>query len=280
MYLLSKYDFANSEKVEPSILIITLLSFRNFLTMCHTNTTQSSNNGNERRDNNWQEHAQAQEQLYPNLDQMLNNLLSENQSQFLRSFFAGNGDTTSPSAPPPNPSSDNPNPTAPPPPFEENQGWNRDRTQDQYQWNWNQWNHPCGGWRMPDYSNMQSQPRPRHSFNNENADDFGFLFQRIGQRIAMNFVKSLGFLAMMAPVLMAPKFLLVLGIFASILKSFGIPIAPLVLAGISWEILTALDPILITLLAFWTIWKTWICNKPLIDIAYWRSRISHHCHTN
>jgi len=240
--------------------------------MCQSKSTQSSNNGNERSDNNWQEHAQAQEQLYPNLDQMLNNLLSENQSDFLRNFFAGNGDTTGPSAPPPPP---NANPTAPP--SEENQGWNRDRTQDQWNWNWNQWNQTP----HPDYSNMQSQPRPRRpTFNNGNADDLGIFFQRIGQRITMNFVKSLGFLAMMLPVLMAPKFLLVLGIFASILKSFGIPIAPLVLAGISWEILTAMDPILITLLAFWTIWKTWICKKPLIDIAYWRSRIGHHSHAN
>ena len=134
---------------------------------------------------------------------------------------------------------------------------------------------------MPDYSNMQSQPRPRPNWNgNENTSDLGLLFQRIGQKFAMNFVKSLGFLAMLLPILMAPKFLLVLGIFSSILKSFGIPIAPLVLAGISWEILTALDPILITGLAFWTIWKTLICGKPLIDFNYWRSRISHRCHSN
>ena len=85
---------------------------------------------------------------------------------------------------------------------------------------------------------------------------------------------------MIAPILMAPKFLLVLGIFASILKSFSIPVAPLVLAGIAFEVLTALDPVLITLLAFWTIWKTWICNKPLIDVNYWKSRITHHCHAN
>ena len=124
---------------------------------------------------------------------------------------------------------------------------------------------------------MQSQPRPRY---NGNQDDIGILFQQIGQRITRNFVKSLGFLVMMLPVLMAPKFLLVLGIFASILKSFGIPMTPLVLAGISWEILTAMDPILITLLAFWTIWKTWICKKPLIDVAYWRSRMGQHCHSN
>jgi len=234
--------------------------------MCQANSTPNSNNENQNRNNNWQEHAQTQERLYPNLEQMLNNLLSENQSEFLRNFFAGNRDTNGPSAPPPPPP--NANPTAPPP--EENQGWNRDRTQDQ--WNWRQWNQP-----HPDYSNMQSQPRPRY---NGYQDDLGIFFQQIGQRITMNFVKSLGFLAMMLPVLMAPKFLLVLGIFASILKSLGIPMTPLVLAGISWEILTAMDPILITLLAFWTIWKTWICKKPLIDVAYWRSRMGQHCHSN
>merc|ERR1719367_2604339 len=134
--------------------------------------------------------------IYPNLEQMLNNLLSENQSKFLRNFFAGNRETNGPSAPPSPPP--NANPTAPLP--EENQGWNRDRTQDQ--WNWRQWNQP-----HHDYSNMQSQPRPRY---NGNQDDLGIFFQQIGQRITMNFVKSLGFLAMMLPVLMAPKFLLVL----------------------------------------------------------------------
>jgi len=240
--------------------------------MCQHST---QNNENERRDNNWQQHAQAQEQLYPNLDQLLSNMFSENQSEFLRNFFAGNRDSNGqndqnsqngPSAPPPPPNTANPSA----PPHEENQGWNRDQTRDQ--WNWRQWNQP-----HTDYSNMQSQPRPSRPFCN---DDLGIFFQHIGQRITMNFVKSLGFLAMMLPVLMAPKFLLVLGIFASILKSFGIPMTPLVLAGISWEILTAMDPILITLLAFWTIWKTWICKKPLIDVAYWRSRIGHRCHNN
>jgi len=240
--------------------------------------------------NNWQEHAQTQERLYPNLDQILNNLLPENQSQFLRNFFAGSDAQSAPSAP----QEPNQNPSAPPPPPPTGNGNQNPGTgngnpgtgngNQNNQWNqnqgfWNQWNYPSGGWRAPDYSNMQSQPRP--NFNgNGNTDDIGFLFQRIGQKIAMNFVKSLGFLAMMAPVLMAPKFLLVLGIFSSILRSFGIPMAPLVIAGISWEILTGLDPILITLLAFWTIWKTWICGKPLIDVNYWRSRINRHCHSN
>jgi len=58
--------------------------------MCQANSTPNSNNENQRRDSNWQEHAQAQERLYPNLEQMLNNLLPENQSEFLRNFFAGN----------------------------------------------------------------------------------------------------------------------------------------------------------------------------------------------
>jgi len=59
--------------------------------MCQATSTQNSKNENQRGDNqNWQEHAQAQERLYPNLEQMLNNLLSENQSEFLRNFFAGN----------------------------------------------------------------------------------------------------------------------------------------------------------------------------------------------
>ena len=58
--------------------------------MCQANSTPNSNNENQNRNNNWQEHAQTQERLYPNLEQMLNNLLSENQSEFLRNFFAGN----------------------------------------------------------------------------------------------------------------------------------------------------------------------------------------------
>ena len=84
----------------------------------------------------------------------------------------------------------------------------------------------------------------------------------------------------MIPILMVPKFFLILGIFAAFMKSFGIPVTPLVLGGIAFEILTALDPILITLLAIWTIWKTVILRKPLVDVSYWRNRINSRCHQN
>ena len=36
----------------------------------------------------WQEEARQQENMYPNLEAFLNNLLPENQSQFLRDFFS------------------------------------------------------------------------------------------------------------------------------------------------------------------------------------------------
>ena len=158
--------------------------------MCHANTQQNSNNENG-PNYSWQQDAQAQERLYPNLDQILNNLLPENQSQFLRNFFDGNDAQTGPSAPPePN---QNPSAPPPPPPPQENQGnrnpqsenqqWNQyqnqSQNQNQNQWNWQNWNH--GGWRMPDYSNMQSQPRPRPNSNgNENTSDLGLLFNSNG----------------------------------------------------------------------------------------------------
>ena len=86
-----------------------------------------------------------------------------------------------------------------------------------------------------------------------------------------------GFVAFMLPILIVPKCFLALGIFAAFMKSFGIPLTPLVLGGIFYEIITALDPILLTLLGVWTIWKVFIMRKPLVDINYWKHRMSARC---
>merc|ERR1712223_1916236 len=103
------------KKNEKSVLINKKYRNRKYFKMCQATSTQNSNNENHRGDNqNWQEYAQAQERLYPNLEQMLNNLLPENQTEFLRNFFAGNRETNGPTAPPP-PPPPNANPTAPPP---------------------------------------------------------------------------------------------------------------------------------------------------------------------
>ena len=51
----------------------------------------------------WQEEARQQANMYPNLEEFLNHLLPENQSQFLRDFFSnanGQSNNAQPSAPP------------------------------------------------------------------------------------------------------------------------------------------------------------------------------------
>lgn len=201
--------------------------------------------------NNWQEHARRQEQLYPNLQQVLDSLMNQdNQSQFLRDFFAGR-----PSAP----ESDS------------DTGYNQESV---------------GGWQMPNNQDGQArtdqdhgrQSRSRNDFNDN--DDLTRLFQRLGQKLACKFAKSLGFFALLLPIILAPNCLLVLGIFTAILKSLGIPLVPMVMAGLCLEILKGLDPILITLLAIWSLYKVCIQKQPLIDVNYWRSRIQFQCEIN
>merc|ERR1712004_455286 len=71
--------------------------YKNFFKMTFTPT-----NNQQQDQPSWNnEHARRQEQLYPNLDEILDNILPHNQSQFLRDFFAGrNQYEQQPSAPP------------------------------------------------------------------------------------------------------------------------------------------------------------------------------------
>jgi len=258
----------------------------------------------------WQEEARQQANMYPNLEEFLNHLLPENQSQFLRDFFRNaNGQSNNaqsggqfnaqPSAPPApeNSRSDgqsNAQPSAPPAPENtqsNGQSTGQSNAQSGAQ---NSANH-CGGWQCPSGNwgnwqnwqnwqnpteNRQNRRQQQQTYNHSREDDVSILLQRIGQTVAFNFAKVIGFISFMIPILMVPKFFLILGIFAAFMKSFGIPVTPLVLGGIAFEILTALDPILITLLAIWTIWKTVILRKPLVDVSYWRNRINSRCHQN
>merc|ERR1712226_1731795 len=143
------------------------------------------------------------------------------------------------------------------------------------------------GWNWQNYHAQQQQQqqrrRPNNSQNNErtgmfNEDDHvSILLQRIGQKMAENFAKVIGFVAFMLPILIVPKYFLALGIFAAFMKSFGVPLTPLVLGGIFYEIITALDPILLTLLGVWTILKVFILRRPLVDINYWKHRMNARC---
>lgn len=197
---------------------------------------------NDARNGNWQDHARRQEQLYPNLQQILDNIMNqENQSQFLRDFLAGH-------------------PSAPESSHEEGPS--------------------VGAWQVPppnpEGQARADQERSRQS-NHEDDDDLPRLFQRLGQKLAWKCAQSLGFFALLLPIIMAPKFLLILGIFSAILKSLGIPLVPMVIAGLCFEILKAMDPILITLLALWSLYKVCILKKPLIDIRHWQRRVHFHC---
>ena len=85
--------------------------------------SENSQNNDQNRQN-WQDEARRQYQMYPNLEELIN------QSGFLRDFFGRNETEPRPSAPP----------SAPPP---------NSQQQQQQQPN-------AGGWRMPN-ENIQTQ---------------------------------------------------------------------------------------------------------------------------
>ena len=264
---------------------------------------------------NWQDEARRQASMYPNLEEFLNRMMPDSQSDFLREFFSqptsnsnsGSGSSTSnapPSAPPAQENS------------EENGANNSQNTKSAGGWNWQNWS---DNWQ--NYHAQQQQQRPNNFQNSQrtemfNEDDFSFLLQRIGQKMAENFAKAIGklrsfrqiydlvntnpiaisiftyliyvlqlnlvysitgFVAFMLPILIVPKYFLALGIFAAFMKSFGVSLTPLVLGGIFYEIITSLDPILLTLLGIWTIWKVLILRRPLVDINYWKHRMGVRC---
>merc|ERR1712110_1066267 len=117
--------------------------------------------------------------------------MPDNQSDFLREFFSqpnsnsnsGSGSSTSnapPSAPPAQENS------------EENGANNSQNTKSAGGWNWQNWS---DNWQ--NYHAQQQQQRPNNFQNSQrtemfNEDDFSFLLQRIGQKMAENFAKAIG----------------------------------------------------------------------------------------
>ena len=150
------------------------------------NQQQDQNSGT-----NWQDEARRQASMYPNLEEFLNRMMPDNQSDFLREFFSqptsnsnsGSGSSTSnapPSAPPAQENS------------EENGANNSQNTKSAGGWNWQNWS---DNWQ--NYHTQQQQQRPNNFQNNQrtemfNEDDFSFLLQRIGQKMAENFAKAIG----------------------------------------------------------------------------------------
>merc|ERR1712047_153250 len=149
---------------------------KNFFKMTFTPT-----NNQQQDQPSWNnEHARRQEQLYPNLDEILDNILPHNQSQFLRDFFAGrNHYEQQPSAPP----------------SQESVGG----------WNWNFGQNTQNG---PNYQNAQNGPNPQNGQNRQYAqngpnyqngrnyqnaqnwngtemDELAHIFQRLGTQFAM-----------------------------------------------------------------------------------------------
>ena len=215
----------------------------------------------------WNEEARRQANMYPNLDEFLRRLMPENQSEFLRDFL--NANVRSENEP-------NIRPSAPP---ENTERRTENNNQAAGGWNWNMnWQYPTEN--MPDNQENDGGRQNRQSEQLYGEDDVLILLQRLGQMIAANFAKAIGFIAFMLPILIVPKFFLVLGIFGAFMKSFGIPLTPLVIGGIFYEILAGLDPILITLLAVWTIYKTWILKRPLVDVRYWSQSFRARCNSS
>merc|ERR1712110_884211 len=149
------------------------------------NQQQDQNSGT-----NWRDDARRQASMYPNLEEFLNQMMPEIQSDFLREFFnqpnnhnAGSGSTTSnapPSAPPAQENS------------EENGANNSRNAGNASGWNWQNWS---DNWQK--YHAQQQQQRPNNFQNNErseifNEDDVSILLQRIGKKVAENFAKAIG----------------------------------------------------------------------------------------
>jgi len=258
------------------------------------------------------EHARRQEQLYPNLDEILDNILPHNQSQFLRNFFAGrNQYEQQPSAPPSQESvggwnwnfgqnaqtgqtaqngqnaqnglnaqngqnaQNGPNP--------QNAQFGQNAQNDQNAQHGQNAQNSHSTQNGPNYRNAQNgqnrqsaQNGPNYpnaqNWNGKEMDELARIFQRLGTQFAQNLTKSLGFLMLFLPILLMPKCLLILGILAAVIKSFGLPLTPLLFTGFLWEILSAFDPVLVSFVAIWVFYKTMVRGKPLIDLEFWRNR--------
>merc|ERR1712213_160534 len=200
------------------------------------------------------EHARRQEQLYPNLDEILDNILPQNQSQFLRDFFANR-----------NQNDNHQEPTAPPYPENHRESRNQGFGGG---WNWH--------WNGPNHQSNQNHQN-HQNWNGNEMDELSDLLQRLGHRFVLTLTKSIGFLMLFFPILLMPKCLLTLGILAAVIKSFGLPLTPLLITGFLWEILSAFDPIFVTFMALFVFYKTVLRGKPLIDLDFWRHRLNSRC---
>merc|ERR1712004_385443 len=90
--------------------------------------------------------------------------------------------------------------------------------------------------KMPKMDNMpkmnqmpktDQMPRTDNMPNIPKMEEMALIFQRLGTQFAMTLTKSLGFLMLFLPILLMPKCILVLGILAAVIKSFGLPMTPL-----------------------------------------------------
>merc|ERR1712004_624422 len=195
--------------------------YKNFFKMTFTPT-----NNQQQDQPSWNnEHARRQEQLYPNLDEILDNILPQNRSQFLRDFFAGrNQYEQQPSAPP----------------SQESVGgwnWNFGQNAQTGQTAQNGQNAQNGqtvqnGQTAQNGQHAQNGPNPQNAQFGQNAqNDQNAQHGQNAQNshIAQNLTKSLGFLMLFLPILLMPKCLLILGILAAVINSFGLPLTPLLL---------------------------------------------------
>merc|ERR1711860_1852 len=122
------------------------------------------------------------------------------------------------------------------------------------------------------YAQYTQNGRNYQNWNGNEMDELALIFQRLGTQFAMTLTKSLGFLMLFLPILLMPKCILVLGILAAVIKSFGLPLTPLLFTGFLWNILSAFDPVLVSFVAIWAFYKTVFRGKPLIDLEFWRNR--------
>lgn len=204
---------------------------------------QSQFNDGRESNSNWQEHARRQNQLYPNLDEILNNILPENQSEFLRQFFSENLNHG------------NNNPSAPP---QENVGPWQMPPQNENRANQNG-NRPDQGGNGPDQQNSYNNQRIREE-----------IFAEIGQYFKQKMKNFIFVCSLFMAIVFAPNCLLQWGIFCAIMKTLDMPLMPLIVAGFSFMVLNLMHPTLLTLLALWAAWKVFVQKQKLFP--FWTSR--------
>jgi len=279
-------------------------------TMCHSTSPNGQGNG---RSNSWEEEARRQNQLYPDLSELLDSMFSsqnpnatsqtdqDQRQSVLRnilSMFASNispehqntsgNQQPPPSAPPEDTTERNeqhsgphqsPPRSSPNPREENNPGFNRYDSRMPPQgmpWNYQYQgyqNIPDGAFREWAYLNNRS----RYCTNPELSAFLSALLVRCVKTSAALAFLMVSFLF----VWLMPHTLLAIGLAIAVIRSITrIPMLPLIAGCLFICGLLYLDSQFLMLLCVWTIFKCVVMGRPLMNREFWRRCFQMDVHTN